>query len=423
MGNHRITTGRNEYCEALKTPTPSNNHKPKNEQSNPAISLLDMITGDIKSNIASIIKSSIYETISTKISFNFHADWIYAVQWLIKNSRCHIGLPNVIDCAAARLSDKYTAYAETICSILSSTGNPVYFITSKNTLVIYRSIFDKHEDGSIACCELIFIGPNSQKDIRDINQYMVKMNTISKRKSDTYIKPASKMFSLQKGKIWDAIRTAIYKIDTCNKYHLSSISSIMLYGEPGTGKSEIIASYVNKLELSNYGDHTYYINSIHPSYFLNKGYSLTIDDISGQLLAGYNNPKVINLLIFDDCDLYIGNRLGEASMDKDIEKAKYNAIQVFLEFLAKGCVGYNIICLFTTNHIDHIDSAVTRYGRMDAKIEVTNIPKELAVKMIKSFDIDDYESILKDETFPINPSYLQSKILSHKYTKIDKSKK
>lgn len=72
------------------------------------------------------------------------------------------------------------------------------------------------------------------------------------------------------------------------------------------------------------------------------------------------------------------------------------------------------ICFFTTNHIEHLDDAFLRDGRMDYKVELSNLDNITANKMI-------YDKLGLDNLFKkcsINPATLQELIRQVKWKKI-----
>ena len=76
---------------------------------------------------------------------------------------------------------------------------------------------------------------------------------------------------------------------------------------------------------------------------------------------------------------------------------------------------YNIL----KNYIDKLDDAVIRKGRFDKQYEITDISRESAYKMCKSFKLSEesINKVLNGKTFPVNPAALQTDILEEmKYT-------
>ena len=72
------------------------------------------------------------------------------------------------------------------------------------------------------------------------------------------------------------------------------------------------------------------------------------------------------------------------------------------------------ICFFTTNHIEKLDSAFLRDGRMDCKIEMDDLTKEVANKMIQ--DKLGYNGLFTRDS--INPATLQELIIQVMWKKL-----
>lgn len=110
--------------------------------------------------------------------------------------------------------------------------------------------------------------------------------------------------------------------------------------------------------------------------------------------------------IYEDIDTIVTDR--NDSKEKDYRKNFNNLLQVLDGYLS---VPYTIN-IATTNHIEKLDEAITRAGRFDLQIELKGLTEDLAKKMCDKHKVS-YD-ILDDEEFPINPSYLQTKIIANK---------
>lgn len=75
----------------------------------------------------------------------------------------------------------------------------------------------------------------------------------------------------------------------------------------------------------------------------------------------------------------------------------------------------NSIIIATTNYYDKLDPALIRDGRFDIKEEITEFDYDNAVELCKIFKLSDDKTraILDNEQLPINPAYLQNKILKN----------
>lgn len=84
----------------------------------------------------------------------------------------------------------------------------------------------------------------------------------------------------------------------------------------------------------------------------------------------------------------------------------------FLEVLDGYCYFNECMVFMTTNHIDKLDSALIRPGRMDHKIEFENANKEQIIQIIKYFyNKDISKKTLKHMTMSISVSELINTII------------
>lgn len=128
------------------------------------------------------------------------------------------------------------------------------------------------------------------------------------------------------------------------------------------------------------------------------------------LASVLNNDNNRYVILLEDIDTIFNLDRKEGKGNRDDKKIINNLLQ----FLDSKTSPNNAIFIATTNYVDRLDSAILRDGRFDIKIEVKGICKETAKKMCQSFNLSssDIDTILKDETYPINQSYLQNKILN-----------
>ena len=199
-------------------------------------------------------------------------------------------------------------------------------------------------------------------------------------------------------------------------------TGIMLFGEPGTGKTSTIKAICSELNTSMFIVPTNITTEqIISNLQIFKG-DLTHRNISCNLpitrnkiqeLKYMNRPIVI---VFEEFDKFFklepGNYVGgKVLTDDDVYekgfKLNTNKLQEFLQFLDGMNSPSNVIFIATTNHIEHIDPALLRKGRFDLIFEMKKINYELASEMIKDMcphkDVSDYikpgEDINSSELF------------------------
>lgn len=175
-------------------------------------------------------------------------------------------------------------------------------------------------------------------------------------------------------------------------------TGILLYGEPGTGKSSLATALASKY-----------------NYNLIVIDMTTFDKLDVTTLTNTLNVDTDNyIILLEDIDTLFDSLNREDNIDKDERKI----VNKMLQFLDSSSSPNDIIFIATTNHVDRLDDAITRDGRFDLKVEISNIDVPTAEKMIKSFNVTEQEDINtiisrcdKKDNGTINPAELQNKIL------------
>lgn len=145
-------------------------------------------------------------------------------------------------------------------------------------------------------------------------------------------------------------------------------TGILLYGEPGTGKTSLIKALANK-----YGYNLIIMDMT------------TFDDISlDTFCASISSDDKKYIIALEDIDCIIANR-----DNKDIDKDDKKVVNKLLQFLDSNSSPDDVIFIATTNHIELLDPALLREGRFDIRVHIGGIKEPLARKMCKSFDLDN----------------------------------
>ncbi|XP_077222888.1 AAA-ATPase At3g50940-like [Tasmannia lanceolata] len=140
----------------------------------------------------------------------------------------------------------------------------------------------------------------------------------------------------------------------------------LLYGPPGTGKTSLIAAIANFLEFDIYDLELTVVTS---NYELRK------------LLIATSRKSVI--VVEDvDCTLDLSDRENNNSAASSYHRANYysapsristvslSGVLNFVDGLWSSCGGERLM-IFTTNHIEKLDPALLRPGRMDKHINLS----------------------------------------------------
>ncbi|KAI6700602.1 hypothetical protein NL676_014926 [Syzygium grande] len=166
----------------------------------------------------------------------------------------------------------------------------------------------------------------------------------------------------------------------------------LLYGPPGTGKSTMIAAMANFL---NYDVYDLELTAVKDNTKLKK------------LLIETSSKSII--VIEDiDCSLDLTGKRKKKEKDNDEDeeeddpakkmvkeedkgsKVTLSGLLNFIDGIWSACGGERII-IFTTNHVDKLDPALIRRGRMDKRIEMSYCCFEAFKVLARNYlDIEDH---------------------------------
>ncbi|XP_047044803.1 AAA-ATPase At3g28610-like [Lolium rigidum] len=143
----------------------------------------------------------------------------------------------------------------------------------------------------------------------------------------------------------------------------------LLHGPPGTGKSTMIAAMANYL---NYDIYDIELTTVHTNYDLRKLFIETksksiivIEDIDCSLDLSGNRATMLPAAQDDEVDDGVSDR-----KRKKGSMLTLSGLLNFIDGLWSAHSGERII-VFTTNHLDKLDPALIRRGRMDRHIEMS----------------------------------------------------
>ncbi|OEL22784.1 AAA-ATPase ASD, mitochondrial [Dichanthelium oligosanthes] len=171
----------------------------------------------------------------------------------------------------------------------------------------------------------------------------------------------------------------------------------LLYGPPGTGKSAMIAAMANYLDYDIYDIE---LTSVHSNTDLRKLFIETtsksiivIEDIDCSLdLTGARKKKKKAAAAEDEKDKKDGAaaaaKAGAEGKKDTSSKVTLSGLLNFIDGLWSACGGERII-VFTTNHVEKLDPALIRRGRMDKHIEMSYCGFEAFKFLAKTYlDVD-----------------------------------
>lgn len=128
--------------------------------------------------------------------------------------------------------------------------------------------------------------------------------------------------------------------------------NLLLYGEPGTGKTSFVNALCTELHCPMVKIDGRYLSNYNTETFNND----SLIEIGGQFM------KCVFLI--DEIDLYTYNRSSTSTGEENTQKQVL--LSALLEFLDQ--VGNGNIVILCTNHIDRLDPALIRSGRINKKI-------------------------------------------------------
>lgn len=366
--------------------------------------LIPMLDQLVKSRQGIVIKSSEYYSSAMSINYRVACKYIQKFNKEIKKNR----------------RKPYTyEYGDTdytwsvidpklmhITKCILDDGIYIAQINSKNYCIL--DIKSSIEDSRITT-NLYFIGKKWKKQRSKYEEYLDKYKEVAKFKepdmiytcrgsSDAIFKSFDKFVMKDKNSVLKYIDNWIENIPNYHeKYEMIPKLSILLYGDPGTGKSTFYKALAKYLDIN----------------------TVQIVDIN-YLMSNNNRGRMKAIYAIDDIDCLCTSR-------KDIKKNNDNdhVLSTLLEFLdnppvfmykAKDGINYPIqIVVATTNYYDKLDPAVKRYGRFDLQIEMKDFNKNDAQTMCDMYNLKLSDIIRNSDkkNFRISPAKLQALCLNN----------
>lgn len=320
----------------------------------------------------------------------------------------------------------YTKDLDNNYSSRSSTEIVFY----KGTPVLFRMDKISENDGSRRAWlpDAVIMTIRSEKNIRNVKELITKMIRYSNKKSKENwnnlnvlvgnghgrlrqqivcghkFRTFNDVFipDKQKKDLIESLDNFISKKDWFDENNIPYHFGIMLYGPAGTGKSSLaqaIAHHVNAELIVMSGDKILQL----PEYFSN-----------GTIQSDTMSPDTYRVLLIEDIDcgftihpeLYNMdfNEVGNLSTDEDHNPSRKNikGLASVLNTLDGLMAPRNTIYVFTTNHIEKLDHALIRPGRIDLKLEIGYINEETFKKFCKFHygkEPDEHIRIRKGLTF------------------------
>lgn len=171
-------------------------------------------------------------------------------------------------------------------------------------------------------------------------------------------------------------------------------TGLLLYGEPGTGKSTLVKMLATKYDRNIVQINISNINSI--------DFAELTTMINNDIYEKY-------IVLLEDIDTLYLKR--DIQKDKEEEKEEdeymghrkkksvHESLHDLMQFLDSNSSPNNVIFVATTNDIGALDAAMLRDGRFDLKIEIKPIKESEIERFCEIFEVDyqsNKEKILAD---------------------------
>ena len=197
----------------------------------------------------------------------------------------------------------------------------------------------------------------------------------------------------EKKDILKQINNFLKEEDDYIKYGQPYKINYLLYGPPGTGKTSIIYAIASELDMD------VSVVSFGPK----------LDDAS--FLQAVSNLPDDSILLLEDIDALFINRKNSGESNSMVS---FSCILNILDGMGRK---HKMITFMTTNHIDKLDSALIRPGRIDQTILFDFASKEQIKNMFTHFFPNDQISdkiIIKLNKLKITTAILQTFLFKHR---------
>ena len=203
---------------------------------------------------------------------------------------------------------------------------------------------------------------NGKKYVNIIGQQFTSELKTNRRKLDTIFIPME-----TKQQITGSISKFMNGKEWYNNHSIPYHFGMLLYGPPGTGKSSIIKALTEEFDC-----YVYYIKQ---SEFLR-----AFTENTGGWLSSLTSNSKISFVVIEDIDRIPFCNINNAKKIDEKDDESSNTYSSFLGQFLNVIDGVNspsnTIWIFTTNHIDELEPALIRPGRIDLKIEIGYITNE-----------------------------------------------
>ena len=170
----------------------------------------------------------------------------------------------------------------------------------------------------------------------------------------------------QKKELVDSISKFIERRKWYEEHKIPYHFGILLHGPAGTGKSSIIHAIICKWRCN-------------PIYIKSGDMGEAFSKTGWTMLLNPNED--VNLVISEDIDVSNFTEVRKNEETKD--RVEVNQLGKVINFMDGLNSPQNVIYIFTTNHVDKLDPALIRPGRIDLVLEIGYVDNETFSKFLK----------------------------------------
>lgn len=246
--------------------------------------------------------------------------------------------------------------------------------------------------------EALTLTDDKHISVKHLNEYEMTYDVIPHSFNNIVLEKQTKNNIIKGLKNWEN------SFEWYEKHQLVHKIGVLLYGKPGTGKSMVAKAI---------------------STMFNNAPILTIDpnnimqSING-IMRMRKRYDGIMIVLIEDFDMFFKSREEIENVTMNIEQKKQKDINQNAIFqLLDGVYSTdNTIYIATTNYIDRIDSALIRHGRFDIQEELKYFNSDSALSAVKLLGYDKNVLDSFNLEYPVQPAYLQSKIMEYRANNI-----
>lgn len=255
-----------------------------------------------------------------------------------------------------------------------SDGVKVVRITKKDAVILTFQSTGKNDDryeNTAGSLTIQIIGPNRKKIKKKLESIALSngvLDSYTRSEESGWIRLDRNMsrtintvYSHQKPSILAAIENHAKRAEAYKAIGKKNKFVMLLYGEPGTGKSSMIEALANHY---------------------NRHLRIFGPEVSETTLVNTVTNGEFAIYVLEEVDLFFEAVSDKNSMSGDKSdsgnKNPEGKLSVLLQILDGLYTRENMFFIMTTNHIEKLDKRLTRDGRIDLMIEMTGIDETLA---------------------------------------------